>query len=428
MIKNLFRSQFIRHVIIVASGTASAQVITMAFSPLITRLYGPETFGVLGTFTAILGLIMPIAAMSYPIAIVLPKSDDDAKALAKLSFRVALFITLFLIFILLFIPEQILTTLGIKSISNYILLIPIALFFDALQQIMQQWLIRKKQFKVIARIAISQSIILNSLKVSIGYFYPFGVVLIILTTLGNALYAIQLFLGAKKWTTNNEIMDKPPNKISLKYIAFRYKDFALYRTPQVLLNAFSQSLPILMLASFFGPATAGFFALGKGVLSAPASLIGNSVGNVFYPKIVESINHGESPLKLLNKATAAAFFIGVIPFSAIIIFGKFIFSFIFGSEWLISGQYAQWMALWVLFSLASRPLIATIPAIHMQGFFLIYEIIFLALKIISLVIGCYFYNNPLLAVALYSITTACSYITLYISILFSLHSKEKNII
>jgi len=45
-------SKFVRNVAIVATGTAGAQAITMAFSPINTRLYGPEAFGILGTFTA----------------------------------------------------------------------------------------------------------------------------------------------------------------------------------------------------------------------------------------------------------------------------------------------------------------------------------------------------------------------------------------
>ncbi|MBO1928615.1 hypothetical protein J4731_01440 [Providencia rettgeri] len=53
----------------------------MLFSPIITRLYGPEVFGILGTFTAILTVITPIAALTYPIAIVLPKSDAMLKVL-----------------------------------------------------------------------------------------------------------------------------------------------------------------------------------------------------------------------------------------------------------------------------------------------------------------------------------------------------------
>src|SRR5690606_19830586 len=55
-IKQLGQSKFVRNVAIVATGTAGAQAITMAFAPVITRLYGPEAFGLLGTFMAILGV------------------------------------------------------------------------------------------------------------------------------------------------------------------------------------------------------------------------------------------------------------------------------------------------------------------------------------------------------------------------------------
>ena len=38
----LSKNPFVRNVMIVATGTAVSQAITMAFSPIITRLYGPE--------------------------------------------------------------------------------------------------------------------------------------------------------------------------------------------------------------------------------------------------------------------------------------------------------------------------------------------------------------------------------------------------
>ena len=422
-IKTLSQSKFIRSVILVATGTAGAQAINMAFAPIITRMYGPESFGLLGAFMATLGIVTPIAALAYPIAIVLPKSDDDAKGIAKLSVRIALVIALAFSLILLVAGEQIAAVLGMQAIAGFMLLIPLAMFFSALQQIMQQWLIRKKHFKVTARIAVSQSLILNSSKIGVGWFWPIGSALIFLATMGNMLYAAQLWFGAKKWAERDDQIHKQSSSVSLKSVAYKYRDFALYRTPQLLVNAVSQSLPILMLASFFGPATAGFFTLGKSVLSAPASLIGSSIGNVFYPKIAEVVNKGGASVSLLNKATLVTFLVGVIPFGIIIVFGVPIFKVFFGSDWHVAGQYAQWMALWVLISLTARPLIAIIPVVKLQGIFLIYEIVFLGLKVLVLGIAGYSYKSALLAVALYSIVTAVSYVVLYIFVVFFIKQR-----
>src|SRR5690625_3682840 len=368
MFKRLLSSRFARNVALVATGTAGAQAITMAFSPVITRLYGPEAFGLLGTFTATLAIVTPIAALTYPIAIVLPKKDDDARGIAKLSVLLALFISLAMAVILLFGDQAIAQLLNLQSIAPYLLLIPLAMFLNSLQQIMQQWLIRKKQFKVSARIAITQSLILNSAKTGVGFIHPAGAALIILATLGNALYSIQLWLGAKRWTKPEDHIHKPAKKLSgLKALAHQHKDFPIYRAPQITINAFSQSLPVLMLAGFFGPASAGFYSLGRATLAIPTALLGSSIGNVFFAQIAEAVNNGNDPKPYLYKATFGAFAIALIPFGIIMIWGAPLFSFIFGSQWYTDGQYAQWIAIWLLFSLSARPVIATIPVVGLQG-------------------------------------------------------------
>ncbi len=63
---------FVRNVMTVAMGTALSQAIAMAFSPLITRLYGPEAFGLQSVFVTVVGLVSTVAALGYPTAIVLP--------------------------------------------------------------------------------------------------------------------------------------------------------------------------------------------------------------------------------------------------------------------------------------------------------------------------------------------------------------------
>ena len=81
----IMKKKFIRNVVLVVTGTASAQLVTMLLSPIITRLYGPEAYGHMGVFLAIVGVIAPVAALTYPIAIVLPKKEREAISIAKLS-------------------------------------------------------------------------------------------------------------------------------------------------------------------------------------------------------------------------------------------------------------------------------------------------------------------------------------------------------
>jgi len=418
MLSRLLTNKFVRNVILVATGTAGAQAITLAFSPVITRLYGPEAFGLLGTFTAVLAVVTPIAALTYPIAIVLPKNDDNARGLAKLSLILALCISLAIALVFFIAEKPIARLLNIEALVGYLMLVPLAMFLDSSRQIMQQWLIRKKQFKVTARIAISQSLVLNSAKTGAGFIHPAGTALIVLTTLGHALYAVQLWLGARRWSSVEDYIHRPTKAIPcLKSLAHQHRDFPIYRAPQVFINAISQSLPVLLLASFFGPAVAGFYTLSRSVMAAPADLLGNSVGNVFFAQIAEAVNEGKDPRPYLQKATLGALAIATPPFVVIMIWGAPIFSFIFGEQWYTAGQYAQWIAVWLLFSLAARPVIATIPVIGMQGWFLVAEIIFTSLRAALMIAAMFISTDPLITIIIFCIASSCFYITLIYLIL-----------
>ena len=77
-------SSFATDVLKLVTGTTFAQIIAILASPLLTRLYGPEAFGFLALFTSITSIIGVIACMRYEMAIMLPKTDEEAANLPGL--------------------------------------------------------------------------------------------------------------------------------------------------------------------------------------------------------------------------------------------------------------------------------------------------------------------------------------------------------
>lgn len=404
-LRRLTKSKFARNVAIVATGTAGAQAITLAFAPIVTRLYGPEAFGLLGTFMALVSVLTPIAALSYPIAIVLPKGDSDAKGIARLSAYLAFGIAVCTALILLVVGDWLVELLSVQAISSFILLIPVAMLFSAWLQIAKQWLIRKKQFKITAKVAIAQAFIFSSAKAGIGWFNPVAAVLIVLATLDSALHTAMLALGTKRAALQEPQQDAHP-QTRLRELARRYYDFPLYRTPQIFINAVSQSLPVLMLASFFGPAQAGFYAIGRAVLGVPSTLIGQSVGDVFYPRIAEAAHNGENLTRLILKATLALAVAGFAPFAIVVAFGPWLFGYVFGAEWVTAGEYARWLALWMFFMFLNNPSVNALPILSAQGFHLIFTIFTIATRVIMLAAGYYVFDSDLVAVALFGASGA----------------------
>lgn len=414
-IRQLTQSKFARNVAVVATGTAGAQAIAMAFSPAITRIYGPETFGAMGTFIAIFEMVSPLAALSYPLAMVLPKQDSEAIGLAKVSLWIALLTSLITALVLILFKTPIVEAFNLHAIEPYLLILPITMLFSVLMTISSQWTIRKRLFNLKAKSAILQAFIIGLMKAGLGFLNPSAIILIGTTSFGYLLQAILIGVGIRE--KNKE---ERPNKLS-SYEATgllkKYKDFAYYRTPQVFLNSVGQSLPILMLANLFTPAAVGFYVLARTVLFVPSNLIGTSVAEVFYPKFVETIRNGESGKKLLVKACATLAAIGSLPYLVLIAFGPWLFALIFGADWKEAGEYSRWMSIWLFVVLVTRPIIAAIPALSLQGLFLAFEAIAVLIRVLAILIGYLWMGTALGAVIAFSLSNAIIYAALTILII-----------
>lgn len=410
------RSRLLRNIVTVVSGTAGAQAITLAFMPVITRLYGPEAYGVLGTFLSVTMMLIPVAALTYPIAIVLPKRDDDARGLVRLSLLVATLLTLLVAAVLGLFGERIATRLEIGIIEPYLMLIPVVMFSAAALEICQQWLFRTQRFRITASVAVGHSMLFNTLRTIGGLVQSSALVLVCTTALQQTLHAAMLGLALRRAGphADSQPQEAGSEPARLGELARRHRDFPLYRAPVMLINATSQHLPTLVLAAYFGPAAAGFFALCKQALTMPTNMIGKSVADVYYPRISRAIHDREPVAAMLLKATAALGLVGLVPFSVVVIFGPWLFSFVFGEQWHVAGEFARWMALAEYVVFISRPCVVAVPALSLQGRFLLFEVFSTSLRLVALFGGAVVVGEALATVQAFAAASMVIYSSLVV--------------
>lgn len=424
-IANSLRGKFARDVFTVAGGAAGAQFIIVAFAPALTRLYGPQAFGLLGAFTAFCGILRPMAALCYPIAMVLPDNDGDALKIARLSFYISLIVSATIALAMFTGAKRLLSIAGAEAIAPLAFLIPLNVLFSGWFQIMQHWMIRKKQFTVKAKASILNALAINGAKATIGLFSPIATVLIVLTTLNNATQSILLSVLGKGKQAFNLFQGAPHDGASLVHTARRYYDFPVYRAPQVFINGLSQNLPVLMLASFFGPAAVGFYTVGKRILEVPSQFIGKSVGDVFYPKIAEAAHKRQNLTRLLIKATLALAMVGIVPYGTVVAIGPWLFRTIFGADWVTAGLYARWMAVWLFFLFINRPSLRAIPVLNAQGFHLVFTVVNILVRSAVLGGGFYFFASDLVTIALFGAAGALLNIALMAMIMIKCRAFDR---
>ena len=112
-----------------------------------------------------------------------------------------------------------------------------------------------------------------------------------------------------------------------------------------------------------------------------------------------------------------------------ILFGPFLFSFVYGAEWEMAGHYARWVAPWFFFAFINRPSVMALPVLSAQDFHLKYTIFMLVVRILLLAVGYYAFESDLIAIALFGLSGAILNIGI---ILFTLkisskHDRRKNL-
>lgn len=416
------RSKLLRNILTVMTGTAGAQAVTMAFMPVITRLYGPEAYGVLGTFLSLALMLIPVAALTYPMALVLPRRDADARSLAKLSFCIAAGLAGLMTLALWLFGERLVTLLGIEVLAPYLLLLPLVMFSGAMLELAQQWLYRTQRFRVTASVAAVHSLLFNGMRSLAGLIQASVTVLIVTTALQQALHGLML-LGGMRWSARyprpSSGEDDGEAPAGLRDMARRHYDFPVFRAPQMLINAFSQHLPTIVLAASFGPAPAGFFALCKQTLSMPTNLIGKSVADVYYPRLSQAIQRHESITWLLIKGVAGLALVGLVPFGLVVLAGPWLFAWVFGAEWAVAGEFARWLALAEYTIFLSRPCTVAVPALALQGRFLLFEVTSTGLRVAALLAGALWWQDALLTVQAFAAASMAIYLALVVIVLFA---------
>tara|TARA_R100000789_G_scaffold74038_1_gene69654 strand:+ start:516 stop:1796 length:1281 start_codon:yes stop_codon:yes gene_type:complete len=416
-------SQLVRNVTAVATGTAAAQVIVVAFSPLITRIYGPEAFGLQGVFLSLVAILSPVITMRYPMAIITAENEDEALQLSTLSLLIAGCFAVTLWIIIIAGGEPLLQLLGIQDIGTLILFLPIALLSVAYEDVMSFQAARLNAFKLIGKVEVFRALFSNLARLLGGIVAPIAAVLVVVASVAPAFKAVMLRKGTAKLHQSSLYPFRTGGVKLLK----RHQDFAVYRMPTDLLNALAQSVPVLLLAALFSPAIAGLYTLAFSVINLPLNILGLAIGNVLYARFAE-LQRERKPLLILTlKATLFQLLVpglGVGLFSLVF---PDLFVLIFGPEWRVSGEFAQWMTLWIICMLVNIPSVRALPVIRQQKWHLLFNALIFLGGVIGIYLGYQIEATAIGSVIYFSVVSMVLYIGQIFTYLMLINNHDRKL-
>jgi O-antigen/teichoic acid export membrane protein len=396
---------FTKHVITLMSGTMIAQAIPIAISPILTRLYKPEDFGLLALFLAIVVIFGSIANARYELAIMLPKKDEDAVQILFLGVFITLFITVLVFLIVVIFHDNIVKLLGNNKIGIWLYFIPIAIFFTSSFNLLKYYNNRKQFYKDIAKATAVKSFVAAIIQLLLGFVKLGAVGLITGQMISHFIANLKLLKNIYQGNISVTFTKK-----QLFFLANRYKNFPKFSMPATLANTLSKHLFNILISTFFSITTLGYYSLSERLLGLPSALIGGAIGQVYYQHAVKEKQEEGVIIKSFLNTLKKLFIIAITIYGILYFFVEDIFAFVFGDEWRVAGKYAQILMPLFFIRFIVVGISLTDSVLEKQYFNLIFNIILL----ITVLIFIYLFHS-------YEFTEFLKFYVIIISIIYSLY-------
>ena len=399
-IDRIFNKRFLTQgVFLLMGGTAFGQILSVLFSPLLSRLYLPVDFGLLAFYTAIITVIGSIASMSYHQAIPLPACEDDAVPILIAAIGFILATVGVVSIVLLFFSNQILGFLDGSKLRPFVWMVPLGILGLALYETCTQWAIRSKAFGVIALTSTTKALGQTGTQIGMGF----------LSTGACGLLAGQLVgqwvgVGRLAGISLKSIykVGRPLKWDAVAEALREYRRFPAFATPTAMLNTLSTNAPPILLTVFFGGATAGLYAFGQRVVMLPISMVAKSYSQVFLSTAADDYRKGILSEKV--GAVVHRLLSGALPVAALFaIVAPEAFAAIFGEEWRKAGVYSSWLCPWMLLVLLAMPISPLVAVLQKQKAGLIFQIVLLVSRAGAIFIGG-LAKNAELAIGLFAVS------------------------
>lgn len=390
----LVPSAFYRQVSGLTVATAASQVVSLGATVLLARLYAPVDFGRFSIAVAVATILSTVATLRLEMAVPLAVDDREATAVAVAAFLLSVLVALGLVAalavaVLLTGPGRLGLGAGLSS-----WLVPPAVAALGTQAAFRMLLSRQQRFGVISRTRFTASLVQNAVQLGAGRAGLGGVGLTVGFVLAQAWNTVAMWRGCG--VRNVRLRD-------CRAAVARWRRFALLLLWPSLLNTATVSAVAPVVALCYGVAVSGLFTFSTRILTLPATLVGQAVAMVFYPKMAEQDRTGVDLEPAIRRAVTGLVMLGTPFFGLVLLLGPDLFAVAFGEQWRAAGLISAVLAPWLAVSFVSSPLSTLLTVKKQLGRLLVLSVLETTLRFGALSVGV-LRHRPMLGIAAYSVS------------------------
>ena len=407
----------LRKISVVFIGYSFAQFILFVTTPLFSRIYDKQAFGILGTIIAVSSITLPWGSLRYEYAMPLVKNIGLKYILLKICKRIVVFTTLMSVLICSIL--QLFFHIHKLSIPEVVLL-AFVIFFQNNLQITNLYAISNNLVTKITVGKILQNVTIVILQIVMCFFLlnnGFGLVLsLTFSQFLNLLYISNI--------VKNKSYNKKIRKKDIKILLFKFKRMPLCLSWGDTINSLASSLPMLFFSSFYSISSAGVYFFAYSIFSAPIALLGTAVSQVVLKDFADRVIYGKSILMLFLKVTLGLFTCSIIYYLLTILVAKYSL-LIFGNKWSELGKIIIFISAPIAVMLVASPLSTLLNTLNKNKYLLCWQAIYFFIVFLCLMIARYKSLEFILTIKILSIGMLLMYI-LYWCVIFVSVLKYEN--
>lgn len=345
MYNRLKSIEFVRHVTNIITGTIAAQAIALLASPLITRIYSPENFAMLGLYLSIVAIVSKVSSLCYERAIVLPEDETKSYHVIVVSIVILLIVTLVVGLLLAVYDDEISALINNAEFGNWTHVISLGIFFTGLANIGRYYLIRRKCFTSISVSRVIESLLSAGLKILLGFIIGMWAGGLLIGTLVGTMVAVTI-ISINVFRELNNSVESFSLDTTIMNVISRYRKFPIFASWNAMLNIASLEVVIFILSALFNPVVVGLYSFATRILRQPIVSLSEAVAQVYFGKAASQLASKNMVGPGLKKVILILGASGFLPFLILGLYGDVMVSYIFGNSWYEAGQYIRILSPW----------------------------------------------------------------------------------
>lgn len=275
--------------------TGSANLISLLALPFVARMYGAEDLGVYAVYSAFVVILSIISMLAYQNLVLTMPKEYEAKLLYTMCFYISLLTAFFFFTLYLIMPSAILnSTLGNKR--TLFELLPITLILISLNTLNYTWLVRKRQFNVLANNKIILAFSTALIQILFGFMH-LGYIGLMLANILGLVFSVFLVLN---YVPKIRVLSKRKFDYGVAQVV-KNRALAFNLLPGSLIDVLAIKLPDIAINMFFGAWWLGQYSMVQKIIAVPLAFLSSAVQDVFRQRIASAVGDMVRMQELVGK-------------------------------------------------------------------------------------------------------------------------------